>query len=561
MSSKYGKNAKLLLFFIAETTRRQPHINRLLDIMHGLTTIYNVRLVNEANLYSAFIQKPCKKLLVILFNEDGLGNREFREGVRTSLAARMNIIGILDEGMSKERALGFFFLNGKRRKMLENIITNSVCFEKDTLFRATPLVDRIQALCRPISSRLADRSANRLPRIMESESVNLEACLKSKKVVLRPMIRSQQQQRSHRIAYSLKNSSNNNKNNNSQQQKTQFPPLTINKESSQKNTTKPSPSSSSSSSSTSSSSSSSSSSLSPAKTNSSKVASTSGRSHPPPPRLRYTTRNPSKQISCFFPSATIPTSNANSTAHNNTYNTNTNNNISPPNGTAIMKRQQDNNQCSISPTKMIMKTPAKLSCPIIEISYEVENDEINDFPDRITEGHEKLHWTITTKEQHFEDNNNSHDDNRISEGFSSLKDQNKDFASRRFSFDYITKTYVVFDPQRNKALHVNFPYGADVLKRDSLSDIINSAMTSRRNSMMISNSVSSSMDEINLESVVDSVNIFDSPIPSPILRRRNVVYQDPLPAFPDEVCFPPLEKFPCETFQKRRPSVFDVLLT
>ena len=249
MSSKYGKNAKLLLFFIAETTRRQPHINRLLDIMHGLTTIYNVRLVNEANLYSAFIQKPCKKLLVILFNEDGLGNREFREGVRTSLAARMNIIGILDEGMSKERALGFFFLNGKRRKMLENIITNSVCFEKDTLFRATPLVDRIQALCRPISSRLADRSANRLPRIMESESVNLEACLKSKKVVLRPMIRSQQQQRSHRIAYSLKNSSNNNKNNNSQQQKTQFPPLTINKESSQKNTTKPSPSSSSSSSS------------------------------------------------------------------------------------------------------------------------------------------------------------------------------------------------------------------------------------------------------------------------------------------------------------------------
>ena len=540
MSNKYGKNAKLLLFFIAETTRRQPHINRLFDIMHGLTTIYNVRLVNETNLYSAFIQKPCEKLLVILFNEDGLGNREFRECVRTSLAARMNIIGILDEGMSKERALSFFFLNSKRKQMLEDIITNSVCFEKDTLFRATPLVDRIQALCRPISSRLADRLSNKLPRIVETESsVNLEACLKLKKVVLRPMIRSQQQQRSQFISCTLNNdssnsshtSNSNNTNSSNQQQKTQFPPLTTSKESYQESTVKSSSSSSSSS----------------AKTIS-KTALISGRINHAQPRLRFTTRDPQKQICRFFPTVTIPS--------------NTNTSSSNSNRTIVKKQDQS----STPPPVMKAPVETKLSCPTIEISLEVEeedDDATSDFPERITEGHNRLPWTITTKKQHLEDNNtsNNNNNNGMTDGFPNLTDQTKGDVPRRFSFDYIAKTYVVFDPQRNKTLHVNFPYGADVLKRDSLSDIINSAVTSRRNSLMISNSVSSSMDEINLESAADSVNIFDSPIPSPILRRRNIIYQDPLPAFPDEICFPPLERFPCETFQKRRPSVFDVLLT
>ena len=509
MANKYGKNAKLLLFFIAETTRKQPHINRLLDIMHGLTTIYNVRLVNKTNIYSAFVQKPREKLLVILFNEDGLGNQEFRECVRTLLAARVSIIGILDEGMSKDRALSFFCLNNKRKQMLEDIVTNAICFEKDTLFRATQLVDRIQALCRPISSRLVDRlSPSRLPRIVEMESVNLEACLKLKKVVLRPMIRSQNQQRPRILTCAF--------NSNNSQQKTQFSSFVTNKVFQESTKCLPKTSKQSSVSS-------------PSSVSSGKINHTQ--------KLKHTTQKSPKQIRCYFPSAILS------------------NSLPAPSSPKNTDRQSS-------------KKAIKLTCPTIEISHEVDED-VNDFPDKITESHKRLPWTITTNKKHSvnnnSNNNNDNDDkdkNKNADELTSLKTTtNERLSARRFSFDYISKTYAVFDPERNKTLHINFPYGVDVLKRDSFSDIINSALASRRNSFFISNSVSSSIDDINLESLADSVNIFDSPIPSPILRRQNFIYQDPLPAFPDEICFPPLERFPCETFQKRRPSVLDVLLT
>ena len=533
----------MLLFLIADATRRQPHINRLFDIIHGLTTIYNVSLVNETSLYTAFMQKPGEKILVVFFNEDGLGNRQFRECFRTTLAAKTNIIGILDEGMTKERVLSFFFLGNKRRRMLEEIVTNAVFFERDTLFRATPLVDRIQKMCRPLSSRLRDCvSASRLPKIVETP-FDLEACLKSHKVVLKPMIRCNQHHHSrstHLITLSSTSTTSVSTSSSSRShRKTQFPLITATDTTITANNNKE------------------------ATTNyeesikymrdtkrkytlssaSSSLANVPRKGNKTP-QLHSATKS-SKQKRCFSQSTTAP-------------------NNAPNN--AIRKDARNNNHLQQQTT-----VPQSLPYPTIEISHDMENEEEEKeeeekeeegnnveetIPDKITENQKCLPWTITPNKPTFVNINND-----IIEGSMSLETNSvSDPLTRRFSFDYISKTYVVFDPQRKKTLRVNFPYGADVLKRDSLSDIITSAVSSRRSSLMFSNSLSSSIDEINLESVENSINIFDSPIPSPIMRRRNVIYQDPLPAFPADICFPPLERFPCETFQKRRPSVFDVLL-
>uniref|UniRef100_A0A7M5UKZ9 Uncharacterized protein n=1 Tax=Clytia hemisphaerica TaxID=252671 RepID=A0A7M5UKZ9_9CNID len=196
------------------------------------------------------------------------------------------------------------------------------------------------------------------------------------------------------------------------------------------------------------------------------------------------------------------------------------------------------------------KIPIKqLTCPIIEISQDDDSDDIPDTPDAITEKQDRLPWTITTTTTLDDPGANRDEFNLEIEGD----------CERRLSFDYVSKTYIVFDPKKKKTLHVNFPNGCSILRRESLHDIL-SNVSSRRNSFLWSNSASSSTDEINLESKFDSVNILDSPIPSPTMRRSNVIYQNPLPVYPDEICFPPVEKFPCDTLQMRRPSVFDVLL-
>ena len=453
MANKYGRNAKLILFLLAESTKRQSHISRLLDIMHGLTTIYNVRLVNEKSLYATYIQESCEKLVIILFNEDGLGNRQFRECLRTSLAAKLNIIGVLDEGVTRERVLGFFSFNNKRKQMLEEIITSAFCFEKDSLFKATPLVDRIQQLCRPVSSRISDRP--RLPKITEP-NVSLEACLKSKKVVLKPMYRAPA-----RPLFSC-----------TLTRKTELPILKAQKSST------------------------------------GQIRSF--------PRMKN-----GQNASVTYPRIEI----------------------SQGLPTQVIKKRTN------STTSVRSKTPVKqLTCPIIEISQDDDLKDMPDTPDVITETQDRLPWTITTTTK--DDSKTKRDDFILEIG---------DEYERRLSFDYVSKTYVVFDPKKKKTLHVNFPNGCSMLKRESLHDVL-SNVSSRRNSFLWSNSASSSTDEINLECVFDSVNILDSPIPSPTMRRSNVIYQNPLPVYPDEICFPPVEKFPCDTLQMRRPSVFDVLL-
>ena len=188
MSSKFGRNTKMILFLVAESTEKQPHINRLFDIMHGLTTLYKVRLTNEKTLYTAYIQESCQKLVVILFNQVGLENRAFCECVRTLLAAKLNVIGILDELMSKERVLSTFSFNNKRKQLLEDIVTKAISFEKGKLFRAAPLVERINNVC---CHSTAQNNATKSPsnkrfpaKITSKLQPDLLACLNSQKVVL-----------------------------------------------------------------------------------------------------------------------------------------------------------------------------------------------------------------------------------------------------------------------------------------------------------------------------------------------------------------------------------------
>lgn len=131
-------------------------------------------------------------------------------------------------------------------------------------------------------------------------------------------------------------------------------------------------------------------------------------------------------------------------------------------------------------------------------------------------------------------------------------------TDKRFSFDYITKTYVVANPNirgKNKLIHINFPF--DIVKLSSESSNHSSSVRSSYIWEHRLSTASTEHDEIDLNVTFDMLSFIDSPIPSP--RDKKCIYQEPLPAFSESMCFPPVGRFSCDHLQARRPSVFNVL--
>jgi len=462
MSSKFGRNSKLIMFLVAEYTEKQSRIIRLFDIIHGLTTLYNVRLTNEKTLYTSYIQESYEKLIVILFNQVGLDNRTFRECVRTLLAAKLDVIGILDESMTKERVLSSFSFNNKRKQLLEDIVTKSISFEKDKLFRAAPLVERIQsACCHPaILNNSTRTSSSRSRTQMGNEPLpDLLACLKSQKVVLKkPVLRVQPRKASPFCSSVATHSS------------IKFPPFAIGIKQ--------------------------------------KPCSTKHHSN----KSTETPKNGKVQIPLLKFSSSSP-------KHT---------------GTTKRITLSTASQQQKEPHSPVVIKSRKFTYPTIEISQEGSNTE-----PKTPEHQDNMPWSCSSKGQDVDFG-------------TSTKNNDLD---RRSSFDYIAKTYFVCDPTSKKTFYVNFPTGIGKLKRDSISEIL------RRSSLIYNSSrVNSPSDEINLDYVIDSGNFLESPIPSPVVKTRNFIYPNPLPAFSDAICFPPLEKLPSDMLQLRRPSLFDVLL-
>jgi len=183
--------------------------------------------------------------------------------------------------------------------------------------------------------------------------------------------------------------------------------------------------------------------------------------------------------------------------------------------------------------------PSVSICPTIEISDEDENMvEINEDSQNLPWGERRVSLNVV-------------------ENYEMSK---FDSSKKRHSFDYVKRTYLVYDPDKkkgNKLLYIDFPAGSNNMsRRDSDCSAIGSTSSTRRNSILVT-SLNNSNDDINLEFAYDCG--LESPIPSPHATKQ-MVYQNPLPIFPDEFCFPPLGLFPCDSLQKRRPSVFDVLL-
>ena len=122
---------------------------------------------------------------------------------------------------------------------------------------------------------------------------------------------------------------------------------------------------------------------------------------------------------------------------------------------------------------------------------------------------------------------------------------------------HVPKTYVLFDPLANSKnlLYVNIPH-IDNLSLNDVEHHRRARHTSPRSSMLF-NSMSSD-DFNNIETAYDCVNLFESPIPTPDIKIKSI-YHKPIPSFSQEMCFPPVGLFPCETLQSKRPSIFDVL--
>lgn len=190
-------------------------------------------------------------------------------------------------------------------------------------------------------------------------------------------------------------------------------------------------------------------------------------------------------------------------------------------------------------TITIKELPSMSICPTIEISDEDKNMvEIN-------EDSQNLLW----RERRVPLN--------VVENYEVSKFNS---SKKRHSLDYVKRKYLVYDPdekKENKLFYIDYPGGSNnTQRRHSDSSAIESTSSTRRNSIVVT-SLNNSYDDINLEFADDCC--LESPIPSPLATKQRV-YQNPLPIFPDEVCFPPLGLFPCDLLQKRRPSVFDVLL-
>lgn len=442
---KGGDNAKTLILFVSERSKRDEALNQLHKCIYCLTTLYNVKVANEKNLYSIYMSEPFKKVAFIYFEESGLRNKQFCECIRTSIVAKVNIVGILSEKMTKTRALSFFFsMNANRKQRLEGILDKGIQLHPDNLVSAKMLVEKIPESAGQLDTKMTRITTN----IFHATNKDLEECLLHRKLVLEPPRVKQKA-----LIFSYNHTNCNTQHNTPD--KGQLRAVSETSKSLSKKLIQ--------------------------KTQISRPYSTSDTKS-----LKY------KSFSKFSEGK-------------------------PPE----INEKQTNNQ--------------------LYPSIKINNEEITAISKASTDLPRPTENTMTAVPHKVEERNNNEE--------------------RKFSFDYIPKMYMVYNPGYSKnMLCVNFPSGMNQLRRNSNeSSVLPPIHSTRRTSLMLATmSITSSFDDLNLDSAPEPF-LFESPIPSPNQKRKEQMYQEPLPVYPDEICFPPVPGFPCEALQQRRPSVFDVL--
>ena len=442
--NRLGRSSKTIIFLVADRTVQDVHYKTFMESVTGMSILYRTYIANERSLHQAISSQPLEKIIVVLVDEVGLQNRQFRQSFITCVAAKLNLVVFLDNRLTKERVLGFFaFVPGRRYEKLEKVLNEVVMFDAAELILKKAVI-KIREIDRSKPNQVRFHTTNKR-KVSKKPAIDkrLTQCLVQHKSVL--IEYPWRYKNRHFYSYNLNTSS---------------------------------------------------------RTSTIQCANISK-----PMGSSYTSNIFSSQYSSSAPHLQ----------------------------TGIRRKQPQRSlpqvKCktsdeSASPRKSNKETVINVN-PIIEIRTDKYSG--------ITENSKNMPWMECESNSVFND----------IPCVARLK-------KRNCSFDYISKTYVVCDPtikkSGNNLLYVNFPHGLSLLRQDN---------DAARFILDSSSSYAPSEDH-NLEMVDDTLLTSESPLPSPTTPKS--IYLDPLPAFSDDICFPPVGLFPCDSLQIRRPSVFDVLL-
>ena len=414
---RLGRNKKSVIIL---TASNDVTLRDCFQAITGLSVLYKTAVTNEKNLFSTITSVPSQKIIVVLMSEEGLKNREFRQGITTCIAAKLTMIVVRNH--TRERMLSFFpCISQKRYEQLDSLLERGILYDD---------VNQVLSL---IVTRINEFHKDKGPaKVLRDTKLLPNQIALSKRLLIKPMNLKPAELKNHscnllsRIGISAN-------------ELRETPECKYNDKMISGNRI-----------------------------------------------FNYVKMNSQKNIE-ILPENNIPKGIKKKTK---------------------LKPKYSNSNPSIHAASV------KHNCPIIEISSESEHTGKD---------------VLIVPEL------------KLSELSVSVSGKPLD-TMKRFSFDYISKRYLVYDPSKRKdevTTCIDFPI---ILSRE------NSELTS-------------SIEDYNLEllCIEDPFLVIESPIPSPIFIKDNLKYRNPLPVFPEQKYFPPVGLFPCDDLQIRRPSLFDVL--